>query len=48
MTYFEQGYQDVDEAYLEHGEANPHHFHYYDSGMITYKQEFIHLSKIEY
>jgi hypothetical protein len=42
-TYFERGYRDVEEAYLENKETNPHHFHYYDSGMIAYKNEYIEL-----
>lgn len=36
-------YQDVDEAYWENVYTNPHHFHYCDSGMKTYKREYIHL-----
>ena len=44
-SFYEQGYQDIDEAYAENRETNPHHFHYYDSGMITYKREYIHLYK---
>jgi hypothetical protein len=44
-SFSELGYIDVDEAYLKFKETNPHHFHYYDSGMITYKKEFIHLYK---
>lgn len=44
-TFYEQGYRDVDEAYLENKDINQHHFHYYDSGMITYKKEYIHLYK---
>lgn len=39
-------YQDVDEAYLEN-EENRHHFHHYDSGLVTYKKEYKHLYKIE-
>ena len=42
-TYFEMGYQDVDEAYLINKDINPHHFHYYDSGLVTYKKEYIEL-----
>ena len=42
-TYFEMGYQDVDEAYLKNKDINPHHFHYYDSGLIAYKKEYIEL-----
>ena len=45
-TYAELGYRDVEEAYYENMYNNPHHFHYYDSGMITYKQEYIHLYKV--
>lgn len=44
-TFIEQGYMDVDEARELAGEWNQHHFHYYDSGRITYKKEFIHLYK---
>jgi len=40
-TFFELGYKDVEEAYLENKEDKSHHFHHYDSGMITYKKEFI-------
>lgn len=43
--YMDLGYKDVDEAYLENKDVNPHHFHYYDSGLITYKKEYIHLYK---
>lgn len=46
MDFIELGYIDVDEAYLEAQDINPHHFHYYDSGMITYKKQYIHLYKI--
>ncbi len=42
-TYYEPGYQYVDEAYSENMYTNPHHFHYYDSGMVTYKKKYIHL-----
>lgn len=45
-SYTELGYRDVDEAYLENYMVNPHHFHYYDSGMKAYKKEYIHLYKI--
>jgi len=44
-TYTEEGYRDVDEAYLENKDTNPHHFHHYDSGLVTYKKEYIHLYK---
>lgn len=37
-TFYEQGYRDIDEAYLENKEKFPYHFHCYDSGMITYKK----------
>ena len=47
-TYTELGYIDVDEAYYENMYTNPHHFHYYDSGMVTYKQEYIHLYKAKW
>ena len=42
-TYYEMGYQDVDEAYLENKDINPQHFHHYDSGMIAYKKEYSEL-----
>ena len=41
ISFTEQGYLDVDEAYLS--TSNKHHFHHYDSGMITYKKEYIEL-----
>lgn len=44
-TYYELGYMDIDEAREKAGEMNRHHFHYYDSGMVTYKKEYIHLYK---
>lgn len=46
-SYYELGYKDVDEAWAEQKYTNPHHFHQYDSGMITYKKEYIHLYKRE-
>ena len=46
-SYTDLGYKDVDEAYLENKDISPHHFHYYSSGMITYKKEYIHLYKIK-
>jgi hypothetical protein len=42
-SFYELGYQDVDEAYAANKFTNPHHFHVYDSGMITYKKQYIHL-----
>lgn len=42
-SFYELGYMDVDEAYQANKDTNPHHFHYYSSGMITYKKEYIHL-----
>jgi len=42
-TFYELGYMDVYEAKETAGEMNAHHFHYYDSGMVTYKKEFMHL-----
>lgn len=42
-SFYDLGYMDVDEARLIAGDNNRHHFHYYDSGMVTYKKEFIHL-----
>ena len=42
-TYRELGYRDIDEVYSENRDSNPHHFHYYDSGKITYKKKYIHL-----
>ena len=42
-TYFERGYRDVQEAYLENRDVNPHHFHYYSGGLITYKKKYIEL-----
>jgi hypothetical protein len=45
-TYSELGFRDIDEAYEENKYTNPHHFHYYDSGRITYKKYYIHLYKI--
>ena len=44
-SFVEMGYRDVEEAYLEVKTESPHHFHHYDSGMVTYKKEFIHLYK---
>jgi hypothetical protein len=35
--------QDVDEAYLEIKNVNSYHFHHYDSGMKTFKKEYLHL-----
>jgi len=46
-SYIDLGYQDVDEAYAENKDTNPHHFHYYSSGMITYKKKYIHLYKVK-
>jgi hypothetical protein len=45
-SYVELGYRDVDEAYAENKYTNPHHFHYYWGGRITYKKKYIHLYKI--
>lgn len=42
-TYIELGYRDIDEAYAENRITNPHHFHYYEGGMIAYKKEYIEL-----
>ena len=42
-TYIELGYRDIDEVYEENRITNPHHFHYYQGGMIAYKKEFIEL-----
>lgn len=42
-TYIELGYRDIDEVIEENRTTNPHHFHYYQGGMGTYKKEFIHL-----
>ena len=36
---------DIDEARQIAGEMNRHHFHYYYSGMVTYKKKYIHLYK---
>lgn len=44
-SFTDQGYRDVDESYTENKMTNPHHFHHYDSGRVTYKKEFIHLYK---
>jgi hypothetical protein len=44
-TFYELGYMDIDEVRQLAGEMNAHHFHYYDSGMVTYKKEFIDLYK---
>jgi len=35
----------VEGAYYENMYTNPHHFHYHDSGTVTYKREYIHLYK---
>lgn len=34
---------DVDLAYSLNKDTTPHHFHYYDSGMITFKKKYAHL-----
>lgn len=44
-TYTQLGYQDVDEAYRENKNTNPHHFNVYTSGLVTYKRKYIHLYK---
>jgi hypothetical protein len=47
-SYVELGYRDVDEAYYENraNRHNLHHFHYYDSGMVSYKKQYQHLYKL--
>lgn len=42
-SFYELGYMDIDEARILAGEANKHHFHYYQGGMVTYKKQYIHL-----
>jgi hypothetical protein len=47
-SYVELGYRDVDEAYYENraNRHNLHHFHYYDSGAVSYKKQYRHLYKL--
>lgn len=44
-SFYEMGYMDIDEALEKAGEMNKYHFHHYDSGMVTYKKQYMHLYK---
>lgn len=44
-SFYELGYMDIDEARILAGEQYQYHFHYYSSGMVTYKKKYIHLYK---